>query len=52
MRETAQEREKKSLKWVDSSRKDLREFPETVQDKMLYALKIAQKGDKHPKANR
>ena len=50
MRETAQEREIKSLEWIGSSRKDLRQFSETVQDKMLYALKIAQKGNKHPKA--
>ena len=42
MRETAQEREIKSLDWVGSSRRDLEAFPETVQDKMVYALEVAQ----------
>ncbi len=50
MRETAQEREIKSLDWVGSSRRDLEAFPETVQDKMVYALEVAQEGNKHPKA--
>jgi phage-related protein len=42
--------DKPSLKpviWVESSRKDLREFPETVQDHMGYALYVAQRGGKH-----
>ena len=28
--------------WIGSSRKDLREFPDTVQDHMGYALYVAQ----------
>ena len=50
MRDTVQEREIKSLEWISSSRKDLREFPETVQDEIGDALQVAQEGDKHPKA--
>ncbi len=33
--------------WVGSSRKDLREFPEPVQDHIGYALYVAQLGGKH-----
>ena len=33
--------------WVGSSRKDLREFPDPVQDHMGYALYLAQRGGKH-----
>lgn len=33
--------------WVGSSRKDLREFPDSVQDYIGYALFVAQQGDKH-----
>ncbi len=33
--------------WVGSSRKDLRAFPEPVQDHMGYALYVAQRGGKH-----
>ena len=33
--------------WVGSSLKDLREFPEPVQDHMGYALFVAQRGGKH-----
>ena len=33
--------------WVGSSRKDLCEFPEPVQDHMGYALYVAQLGGKH-----
>ena len=50
MRETVQEREIKSLEWIGSSRRDLREFPETVQDEIGDALQVAQEGDKHPKS--
>jgi phage-related protein len=42
--------EEPSLKpviWVGSSRKDLRRFPEPVQDHMGYALYEAQRGGKH-----
>jgi phage-related protein len=37
----------KPVMWVGSSRKDLREFPEPVQDRMGYALYVAQRGGKH-----
>jgi phage-related protein len=33
--------------WVGSSRKDLCDFPEPVQDHMGYALYVAQRGGKH-----
>jgi phage-related protein len=33
--------------WIGSSRKDLRGFPEPVQDHMGYALYLAQRGGKH-----
>jgi len=38
------------LFWIGSSRNDLKEFPEDVQDEMGYALYLAQVGDKHAKA--
>src|ERR1017187_6316394 len=37
----------KPLIWVGSSHKDLREFPDPVQDRMGYALYVAQRGVKH-----
>ena len=37
----------KPVVWVGSSRKDLRAFPEPVQDHMGYALYVAQRGGKH-----
>ena len=37
----------KPVVWVGSSRKDLRGFPEPVQDHMGYALYLAQRGGKH-----
>ena len=37
----------KAVLWVGSSRKDLRAFPEPVQDHMGYALYVAQRGGKH-----
>ena len=37
----------KPLFWVGSSKNDLREFPEDVQDAMGYALHYAQIGEKH-----
>jgi predicted XRE-type DNA-binding protein/phage-related protein len=37
----------KPLIWIGSSRKDLREFPEDVQHRIVYALWIAQTGGKH-----
>jgi phage-related protein len=33
--------------WVGSSRRDLRQFPEPVQDHMGYALYVAQQGGRH-----
>ena len=40
----------KPVTWVGTSLKDLREFPETVQDHMGYALYVAQRGGKHQDA--
>ncbi len=40
----------KPLVWVGSSLKDLREFPDTVQDHVGYALFVAQRGGKHRSA--
>jgi len=37
----------KPVIWVGTSRKDLRKFPEPVQDHMGYALYVAQRGGKH-----
>ena len=37
----------KPLIWVGSSLKDLRAFPAPVQDRMGYALYMAQRGGKH-----
>ena len=37
----------KPLVWVGSSRKDLCDFPEPVQDHIGYALWVAQRGGKH-----
>ena len=50
MREPEQELEIKPLVWIGSSLEDLTEFPPEVQQEMGYALYVAQKGDKHPKA--
>jgi phage-related protein len=36
--------------WVGSSLKDLRDFPEPVQDHVGYALYVAQRGGKHQDA--
>jgi phage-related protein len=37
----------KPVIWIGSSRKDLREFPDPIQDHMGYALYLAQRGGKH-----
>jgi phage-related protein len=37
----------KPVIWIGSSRKDLRAFPDPVQDHMGYALYVAQRGGKH-----
>jgi phage-related protein len=40
----------KSLIWIGSSKEDLKDFPDEVQDVMGYALYLAQTGGKHPDA--
>jgi len=40
----------KPVTWVGTSLKDLRAFPEAVQDLMGYALYVAQRGGKHQDA--
>jgi phage-related protein len=40
----------KPVEWIGSSRDDLREFPENVQQIMGFALYRAQLGKKHPDA--
>ena len=40
----------KALVWIGSTRKDLKIFPEDVQDVFGYALHLAQMGGKHPDA--
>lgn len=40
----------KPLRWVGSSRKDLKAMPEEVQDVFGYALHLAQIGKKHCQA--
>ncbi len=40
----------KRVTWVGTSLKDLRAFPEAVQDLMGYALYVAQRGGKHQDA--
>jgi phage-related protein len=37
----------KPVTWIGTSRKDLREFPDPVQDYVGYALYVAQRGGKH-----
>lgn len=38
----------KDLVWIGDSRECLRGFPEEVKDVMGFALRVAQKGGKHP----
>ena len=40
----------KPVIWVGTSRNDLREFPEPIQDHIGYALFLAQQGGKHQDA--
>ena len=40
----------KALRWVGSSKDDLRGFPREVRRDIGYALHFAQAGDKHPSA--
>jgi phage-related protein len=37
----------KPVIWVGTSLKDLRDFPAPVQDRVGYALYVAQRGGKH-----
>jgi phage-related protein len=41
---------RKPLRWVGSSKDDLRAFPDDVKRHVGYALHFAQAGDKHPSA--
>ncbi|MNF37440.1 MULTISPECIES: type II toxin-antitoxin system RelE/ParE family toxin [unclassified Pseudomonas] len=40
----------KPLLWVGSSKKDLKQMPEGIQDVFGFALHLAQDGAKHPQA--
>ena len=40
----------KPVRWVGSSKEDLKAFPEPVQKEVGFALWFAQIGDKHPHA--
>jgi phage-related protein len=40
----------RELRWVGSSRRDLRDLPRSVRFRMAYALLMAQQGTKHPRA--
>ena len=40
----------KELLWVGTSKRDLLQFPDTVQDAIGTALSVAQFGGKHPAA--
>jgi phage-related protein len=40
----------KTLKWIGSSNKDVREFPSEVREEVGYALWEAQQGRKHRNA--
>jgi phage-related protein len=40
----------KPVEWISSSREDLREFPEDVQQMIGFALYRSQLGKKHPEA--
>ena len=37
----------KPVVWVGSSRDDLRAFPDPVQDRIGYAIYVAQRGERH-----
>jgi len=38
------------LNWIGTSREDLKQFPDEVQDEMGYGLFLAQMGEKHHRA--
>src|SRR5580692_9190096 len=40
----------KPVVWIGSTRADLASFPEDVKDAIVYALYMAQGGEKHPDA--
>jgi phage-related protein len=40
----------KRLFWIGSSREDLKQFPDEVQDEMGHGLYLAQMGDRHEHA--
>lgn len=40
----------KPVEWIASSRKDLKAFPDAVQNKVGFALYVAQRGSKHEAA--
>ena len=40
----------KRLFWIGSSKEDLKEFPDEVQDEMGHGLYLAQTGDRHKHA--
>lgn len=40
----------KPLEWIGSSRRDIRELPEDIQDEFGHALLVAQMGGKHDTA--
>lgn len=40
----------KDVIWVGDSREQVRDFPKTVRTKVGDALRVAQNGNKHPKA--
>lgn len=45
-----EERKPKSVVWMGSSKEDLKEFPDDVQDEFGHALWVAQQGDKYVSA--
>ena len=40
----------KTLRWVDCTREDMRQFPGQARRNIAYALQFAQAGTKHPSA--
>lgn len=48
--ETMEERKPKPVVWMGSSKEDLKEFPDDVQDEFGHALWVAQQGDKYVSA--
>lgn len=48
--EMAEERKPKPVVWMGSSKEDLKEFPDDVQDEFGHALWVAQEGDKYVSA--